>query len=771
MKPSKVLLAGAPALAAIAWQGLHAPVQAQTPISVRLNGNPVTFREAAPAKISGKVLVPMRDVFSVMQANVSYDAGTRTITAKRAGTEIQLQLGSTQATRNGQALTLAQPAQLIGGSTFVPLRFVADALGAQVDWNEASQTVFITDPSLGQVTNTPTNPNPQPVRNANEVVGVVQRVDAQAPARIVVREGQQVRAYDLAGNVNVFRQSTGSSGAGNPAFGPRVPIELEGIAPNEEVALTLNAQNQVTQIAVQSILQTARVRSVRGNQVVLDNGLVVTVSNVLRYLNAQGQAGTAIDVRPGDAVAVFLRPSTNAVYQISASETDVAAAGAVSALNTTPGTTNPNPTNPNTTPATNLPPGTPQVQLVQHNALQALRTGATINVTVRGTPNLRGVFDISPRLQNVPLQQTQPGVYRGTYVVKAGDDVLNGRITARLSNENGQEDAAQSEAPITIDTVAPREIRVVPAEGSIVTDARPTITVTVDDVGGSGLAAADLTLTPQGGQSIRVPATIVPPSTITAQSPQALSGRISAKLNFSDAARNSRSIFFNFTVQPRQGAIRSVNHNATRPLRQGDTLRVDILAEPAGRATFDLIDALTNQAVVNRIPMTELNVGDGRYQGSYTVPQALNAERLRIRARFEDGAGAADTSESLNEVLLVRNAGNTGNALTITQPTNGAAATSPLQVRGRATPNALVDVTITARGTKTLLGILGYQAYEQVVDTQQVQADAAGNWQLRNVPLTRPRNIANLQYEISAVQTEIGNQRSEPVTVTLAAAQ
>jgi len=576
-----------------------------------------------------------------------------------------------------------------------------------------------------------------------------------------------VRAYDLSGNVNVYRQSTGSSGTGGPTFGPRVPVELGAIAPNEEVALTLNAQNQVTQIAVQSILQTARVRSVRGNQVVLDNGLVVTVSNVLRYLNAQGQATTTVDVRPGDAVAVFLRPSTNAVYQISASETDVASAGGVSAINsTTPGTN----TNPNTTPATNLPPGTPQVQLVQHNALQPLRTGATINVTVRGTPNLRGVFDISPRLQNIPLQQGQPGVYRGTYVVKGGDDVLNGRITARLSNDNGQEDAAQSEAPITIDTVAPRETRVIPAEGSVVTDARPTITVTVDDVGGSGLAAADLTLTPQGGQSIRVPATIVPPSTITAQSPQALSGRVNAKLNFSDAARNTRSIFFNFTVQPRQGAIRSVNHNATRPLRQGDTLRVDILAEPAGRATFDLIDAVTNQAIVNRIPMTELNVGDGRYQGSYTVPQAVNAERLRIRARFEDGAGAVDTSESLNEVLLARNAGNTGNTLSITQPANGAAATSPLQVRGRATPNALVDVTITARGTKTLLGILGYQAYEQVVDTQQVQADAAGNWQLRNVPLTRPRNIANLQYEISAVQTEIGDQRSEPVTVTLAAA-
>jgi hypothetical protein len=733
-------------------------VQAQSPISVRINGVPVTFQSAQPAKIGGSVLVPMREVFSAMNAAVQYNAATRTITSNRGSNQIQLTLGAPVAYRNGQPISLQQPAQLVNGSTFVPLRFVADALGARVAWDEGTQTVAISDESLGIPTSLPG----APVGSPRTMTGVVQRVDTEFPARIVVREGQQVRALDLAENVNVYRQSGGGT-ANQP--GPSVPIELGNLAANEEVVLTLNPQNQVTQIAVQSLLQSARVRSVRGNQVVLDNGLVVTVSNVLRYVNAQGQATNTVDLKPGDPVAVFVRPSTNVVYQLSAADTDVAA----SAVPVTPvnPTTN-NPTN-NTNPNNAAVPGAPRVELVSHNAATPIRTGATINVTVRGTANQRGTFDISPRLQNLPLQEAQPGVYRGTYTVKAGDDVLNGRITARLTNNNGQDDIAQSQEPITIDTVAPREITILPAEGAVVNDARPTITVTVDDVGGSGLANARLYLTPQGGATFEVPTTIVPPNTITAQSPQALSGRVSAKLNFGDAARNTRSILFNFSVQPRQGAIRSVNTNATRPLAQNDSLRVDLLALPGGRATFDLIDDATNRVLVSRVPMTELNVGDGRYQGSYTLAEAPVAQRLRVQVRFVDAGGAVDTAEATNRVLLVQNTAN--NALSITQPTNNTAVNTPLTIRGRATPNALVDVTVTARGTKTLFGLLGYQAYEQIVDTQQVQADANGNWQTRAVTLDRPRNIANLQWEVSATQTNLGNQRSEPVTVTVAPAQ
>lgn len=738
---------------------------AQSGIAVRINGEPVVFREAAPAKISGSVLVPMREVFSAMRANVQYLAPSRTIIAKRGQREIQLTLGSTQGLRDGQPLTLSQPAQLLGGSTFVPLRFVADALGAKVDWNEATQTVFITDPTLGSVS-TPTTPD-QPGPFGGGVTGTVQRVDTEFPARIVLREGQQVRALELAQNVVAYRQTSVGVGANNrPAFGPSVPIELSSIVPNEEVTVSLNAQNQVTQIVAQRSIQTARVRSVQGNQVVLDNGLTIPINAFVRYVGATGQPSTTPDVRAGQTVAVFVRPSTNAVYQISASENDIAAASAIG-INSPGNNNGGNNGNTNLPPANNLPAGAPRVELVQHNAAQAIRAGTTIVVTVRGTPNLRGTFDISPRLQNLPLQQTgQAGVYRGTYVVKAGDDVLNGRITARLVGANGDEDAAQSQQTITIDTVAPREVRIAPPNNTTINDARPTVIITVDDVGGSGLASAVATVTANGRVLNNVPATIVPPSEVHVQLPAAVSGAVSVKVNITDAARNTRSVFSNFSVQARQGAIRSVTQSATRPLRAGETLRVDMLAAPGGRATFDIIGD-TNQVLVTRQPMTEID--EGRYQGNYTLANNLNSERLRVRVRFADAGGIVDTAEATNEVLLVRD--NAATQFSITQPTENGAATTPLIVRGRAIPGALVDVTITGRGTKTLGGVIAYGEYQQVVDTQQVQADDRGNWLTRPITLPRPRNVNELKFEVSAVQTDLGNRRSQPETVTITPGQ
>ena len=56
---------------------------------------------------------------------------------------MQLQVGANQATVDGQSVSLDAPAQIIGGSTMVPLRFVGEALGAVVDWSELRQTVSI----------------------------------------------------------------------------------------------------------------------------------------------------------------------------------------------------------------------------------------------------------------------------------------------------------------------------------------------------------------------------------------------------------------------------------------------------------------------------------------------------------------------------------------------------------------------------------------------------------------------------------------------------
>lgn len=112
-------------------------------IKIMLNGLPLAFNEA-PYMANGTTMVPMRVIFEALKADVNYDAATQKITATKGDTVIELVIGQKSAKKNGQAINLDVAAVTRNGNTMVPLRFVAEALNAQVDWDNASQTVSIT---------------------------------------------------------------------------------------------------------------------------------------------------------------------------------------------------------------------------------------------------------------------------------------------------------------------------------------------------------------------------------------------------------------------------------------------------------------------------------------------------------------------------------------------------------------------------------------------------------------------------------------------------
>jgi peptide/nickel transport system substrate-binding protein len=85
----------------------------------------------------------MRAVFEALGAQVHWDEATRTIRAYRREDAIVLELGNRTAWVNGPARRLDVAPVAIAGRTMVPLRFVAEALGAQVEWVEAARTVSV----------------------------------------------------------------------------------------------------------------------------------------------------------------------------------------------------------------------------------------------------------------------------------------------------------------------------------------------------------------------------------------------------------------------------------------------------------------------------------------------------------------------------------------------------------------------------------------------------------------------------------------------------
>ena len=130
------------------------------PVAVTVNGSPVTL-DPPPTERAGRVFVPLRGVFENLGATVVYASGV--INATGRGHSISLRIGSQQATVDGQQQTLDVAPFIIGASTYVPLRFVSQALGATVNYDGTNDVVAINTRGGG-------NPPNQTIRPPNQTL-------------------------------------------------------------------------------------------------------------------------------------------------------------------------------------------------------------------------------------------------------------------------------------------------------------------------------------------------------------------------------------------------------------------------------------------------------------------------------------------------------------------------------------------------------------------------------------------------------------------------
>jgi hypothetical protein len=145
------------------------PAAAQ-PVTVVVNGQAMNFTQP-PIERAGRVFVPLRGIFEQLGASVVYSNGQ--INATAHGRTVSLNIGSTNATVAGEPATLDVAPFIVGSTTFVPLRFISQALGASVNWNDSTSTVTISGrggpPMETRPQPPPPQPQPQPQRGVNLV--------------------------------------------------------------------------------------------------------------------------------------------------------------------------------------------------------------------------------------------------------------------------------------------------------------------------------------------------------------------------------------------------------------------------------------------------------------------------------------------------------------------------------------------------------------------------------------------------------------------------
>jgi len=103
------------------------------------------FMDQPPVIKHGRVLVPVRAVTTALGASVGYDMETQTITIEKDGATVELQLDSMTAVVNGETVTLDSPAASVNARTVVPLRFIAEALGIAVEYDDDSDIIVVNE--------------------------------------------------------------------------------------------------------------------------------------------------------------------------------------------------------------------------------------------------------------------------------------------------------------------------------------------------------------------------------------------------------------------------------------------------------------------------------------------------------------------------------------------------------------------------------------------------------------------------------------------------
>jgi hypothetical protein len=440
-----------------------APLSAQQ-IAVNVNGEQVAFHGIGPQQIEGRVLVPVRGVLERLGADVEWVPLTQTVVASNGKLDITLKIGDRHAVVNSREVDLDVPAQVIAGTTFVPLRFLGEALGADVRWNGATQTVMI--------------------RTGDERRGAAPDVrdHDDRPQHALHRSGpdpvinsfiQDSRGW-LRGGDTVHVVLEGTPG-GQATF--RIP----GLAEETPMRETSPGHYQgMWQVPVDRPIQLPQATVIGGLKVgdrsspLIQSQQPVSVDSVPPRLR---------DRLPGpDAHVDSPRPNISAVFDEDASGIDLASVRlVVDGHNVTPDATVTKDFI-SYTPTTPLPGGVQTVQLtavdragnrvetswrfiedqreaegikaVRDNGDRTLQPGDVLRVEMEGTPGGKARFSLG-NIKDVPLTERMPGRYGTDYTIRKGDDVRNSRIVVALTTPDGATFEHQSEHVVIVKTGKP----------------------------------------------------------------------------------------------------------------------------------------------------------------------------------------------------------------------------------------------------------------------------------------------------------------------------
>lgn len=120
-------------------------VFADEEISIIVDGNKITS-DTPPVVVEDRTLVPLRVLMEAFDTTVQWDNERKMAICKFGEDNITVEVDSNIMYKNDVSITLDVPAKLINDRTMVPIRAIAEATGATVDWDMNTNSVIINSP-------------------------------------------------------------------------------------------------------------------------------------------------------------------------------------------------------------------------------------------------------------------------------------------------------------------------------------------------------------------------------------------------------------------------------------------------------------------------------------------------------------------------------------------------------------------------------------------------------------------------------------------------
>ncbi len=482
-------------------------------ISIAINGEPL-ITSTPPIVVDGRLLVPLRDVFGALGIGVSRAGNT--IAGRLPGGNVSISVGTPNVVVDGARVTLDGSVIDRNGTTYMPLRLVSAALGAQARYDQRGANVQISSTFVGRNSGA----EAQREGGGTDVQGVVSALDMDSsPPSLTVVRGGASRTISVTSEAKVWTDDV--------TIHSQLRGALGGVRVGDAVHAILARDGRVISIFDFYKSVSGTVAAVSPSAIVLANGRVVTPSGTTE-ISLDSAAARIVDLKVGDYVTIRSNPESGELRAIVA-------------------TRNPSALPPSATASGAPAPSNVTVAKVAVTPDRPLRLGESFTIVMNGTAGGQARFDIGEYLKGLSMTESTPGVYTGSFKVPDRFNVTQVPIYALLSVGGGAPVRVAAAQTLTAVTTPPTIGDVAPPQGQTVNNKRPSIYATFNAPTGVAINERSVSLNVNGHD---VTSSVTRSNAFVTYAPgiDLPSGPVTVVVRVADSAGNSSTKTWSFAI-------------------------------------------------------------------------------------------------------------------------------------------------------------------------------------------------------------------------------